>query len=175
MSFSEQEISRITEIVVGRMGASLDAKALRRVIDSVVDSLKQQQRNPSIPNATCAASSRDNTPSMARMTEPGIETSGLYNKISQGQSNRVIVAAFGKNRPGVVAAITKVLAELHCNIEDISQTIMQDFFSMIMIVDIQDCNMDFALVRDRIKDTETQLGMKVFIMHEDIFRYMHRI
>jgi ACT domain-containing protein len=174
MSFSEQEISRITEIVVGRMGASLDAKALRRVIDSVVDSLKQEQKNPSITNATCAASSRDQS-TLARITEPGSEASGLYNTIAQGQSNRVIVAAFGKNRPGVVAAITKVLAELHCNIEDISQTIMQDFFSMIMIVDINDCKMDFALVRDRIKDTETQLGMKVFIMHEDIFRYMHRI
>ncbi|MEA3297304.1 MAG: ACT domain-containing protein [candidate division Zixibacteria bacterium] len=88
---------------------------------------------------------------------------------------RVIIAAFGKDRPGIVAALTNVLAEHNCSIEDISQTLMQDFFSMIMIVNIVDCSVDFSALRDKLQATEAQLGMKVYVMHEDIFRYMHRI
>ncbi|MDZ4723924.1 MAG: ACT domain-containing protein [candidate division Zixibacteria bacterium] len=88
---------------------------------------------------------------------------------------RIIIAVFGKNRPGIVSSITAVLAENGCSIEDISQTIMQEFFSMIMVVDISGCKLDFAGLRDKIQSTETQLGMKVYVMHEDIFRYMHRI
>lgn len=177
MSFDEKEIGRITEIVVGRLGGSANAKDLRRVIDTVVETVRKQRGNPSITGATCEGNRKPQSDKSVTDLPDAIvsDTSGLYERISRDTGRRVIVAAFGKNRPGVVAAITKVLAELSCNIEDISQTIMQDFFSMIMVVDISHCNLDFALVRDRIKDTETQLGMKVFIMHEDIFRYMHRI
>jgi ACT domain-containing protein len=99
----------------------------------------------------------------------------LYQQIEAADSQRIIVAAFGKNRPGVVAAITAELAQLSCSIEDMSQTLMQDFFSLIMIVDTRQCAMDFSALRDRIQSTETQLGMKVYVMREDIFRYMHRI
>ena len=100
---------------------------------------------------------------------------GLYEEIEKTVATRIIIAAFGKNRPGVVAAITAVLAENNCSIQDISQTIMQEFFSMIMVVDISGCSLDFSALRDLIQATESQLGMKVYVMHEDIFRYMHRI
>ncbi len=99
----------------------------------------------------------------------------MYREIEKSDASRIIVAAFGKNRPGVVAAITKILADLNCSIEDISQTIMQDFFSMIMVVNMKDCTMDFAALREKIQATESTLGMKVYVMHEDIFKYMHRI
>ena len=52
---------------------------------------------------------------------------------------------------------------------------MQDFFSMIMVVNMKDCSMDFATLREQIQATEDTLGMKVYVMHEDIFKYMHRI
>ncbi len=75
----------------------------------------------------------------------------------------------------MVSAITSILAELDCSIEDISQTLMQEFFSMIMVVNITKCSIDFSALRDRIQGTEAQLGMKVYVMHEDTFQYMHRI
>ena len=87
----------------------------------------------------------------------------------------LLIAAFGKDRPGIGAALTGVLTEHNCSIEDISQTLLQDFFSMIMIVNIEGSTVDFATLVERLKATETQLGMKVYVMHEDIFRYMHRI
>ncbi|MBU8934387.1 MAG: ACT domain-containing protein [candidate division Zixibacteria bacterium] len=100
---------------------------------------------------------------------------GLYEQIEKVEKTRIIIASFGQDRPGVVAAITAVLAELSCSIEDISQTLMQEFFSMIMVVNITNCTIDFSALRDRIQATETQLGMKVYVMHEDTFQYMHRI
>jgi len=202
VALSDFEIGKIAEIVAGKVGASLDARTLRRVVDQVVDSIKQQQGNPSIPGVTCDAPrqprmapptpgappmprtytspSRGSIPVGASGSVPPDDVmlanrGGLYERIERTEGTRVIIAAFGKNRPGVVAAITKELAELNCNIEDISQTIMQDFFSMIMVVDISACGLEFASLSDKIKSTEAQLGMKVYVMHEDIFRYMHRI
>lgn len=185
MSPTEFEIGKIAEIVAGKVGANLDAKSLRRVIDQVVDNLKKSQGNVGIESVTCAtpAGPKPETPTYTpRGTQPlppeqemTTEKGSLYEQIERTDKNRIIVAAFGKNRPGIVAAITKILADLNCSIEDISQTIMQDFFSMIMIVNITGCDLEFAALRDKIQSTETQLGMKVYVMHEDIFRYMHRI
>ncbi|KAA3635969.1 MAG: ACT domain-containing protein [Calditrichaeota bacterium] len=190
MKLSDFEIQKISEIVAGKVGGQLDAKQLRKVIDSVVDNLKENQGNPEIEGVTCDVSSNptasDGAPSspipqqsslsnIHGENEADVQKAGLYEEIDQTDSTRIIVATFGKNRPGVIAAITNILAELNCSIEDISQTIMQEFFSMIMIVNINDCTLEFAALRDRIKATESKLGMKVYVMHEDIFRYMHRI
>lgn len=183
MSMSEYEIGRIAEIVAGKVGAQLSPKDLRRVVDTVVDSLKNQQGNLTITGATCEVSGRETEPAHTYSNPQPLppdqallrEKGGLYQQIEATDSLRIIVAAFGKNRPGVVAAITAELAQLNCSIEDMSQTLMQDFFSLIMVVDIRQCAMDFTALRDRIQSTEAQLGMKVYVMREDIFRYMHRI
>ncbi|HOP05839.1 MAG TPA: ACT domain-containing protein [candidate division Zixibacteria bacterium] len=100
---------------------------------------------------------------------------GLYEQIERSDGTRIIVAAFGKDRPGIVAALTQVLSENSCSIEDISQKLMQEFFSMIMVINIDNCKVDFAALRDRLAAAEAQFGMKVYVMHEDIFKYMHRI
>lgn len=214
MALSDFEISKIAEIVAGKSGAKLDAKALRQVIDRVVDQLNEQRGNPDIEGATCevsrpsdeerakreevasppreggnpsssviarsAAEGGTTRQSHASSLPPPDEAStetygGLYEQIEKSDKTRVIVATFGKDRPGVAAALTQVLAECNCSIEDISQTLLQDFFSMIMIVNIDDSTVDFSGLRERLQQTETQLGMKVYVMHEDIFRYMHRI
>jgi len=179
MSLSDFEIEKITEIVAGKVGEKLDAKTLRQVVDRVVDGLQEKPSNPEITGVTCEVSQpKPETPAVQQTPEtssPLESKGGLYEEIENTVATRIIVAAFGKNRPGVVAAITAVLAENNCLIQDISQTIMQEFFSMIMVVDISGCSLDFSALRDRIQATEAQLGMKVYVMHEDIFRYMHRI
>ena len=186
MSLSDFEIGKIAEIVAGKSGTKLDAKALRQVIDRVVDGLKAQQANPDITGATCEVSATKPSsdaadtrtapagpvpPDQAMITDKG----GLYEQIEKSDHHRIIIAAFGKDRPGVASALTEILAEHSCSIEDISQTLMQEYFSMIMIVNIQNSSVDFATLRDKLAATEAQLGMKVYVMHEDIFRYMHRI
>ncbi len=189
MALSDFEIGKIAEIVAGKVGAELDAKTLRQVIDRVVDSMRQNQGNPEIEGVTCDVSRTPDGPSSPidpsvkrdtpRVLPPDEEMisakGGLYEQIEKTDRKRVIIAAFGKDRPGIGAALTSVCAEYHCSIEDISQTLMQEYFSMIMIVNIADATLDFSALCDRIKATEATLGMKVYIMREDIFRYMHRI
>jgi ACT domain-containing protein len=188
MSLSDFEIEKITEIVAGKIGEKLDAKTLRQVVDRVVDGLKEKPAYPEITGitgVTCEVSKPKPEDLAVQLTpdndlQSNIDSQqnnkgGLYEEIEKTVATRIIVAAFGKERPGVVAAITAVLAENNCSIQDISQTIMQEFFSMIMVVDISGCPLDFSALRDSIQATETQLGMKVYVMHEDIFRYMHRI
>lgn len=89
--------------------------------------------------------------------------------------NRIIVASFGFNRPGIVATIANVLAENSCSIEDMSQRIMQEFYTLIMVVDIGTCKCDFAQLSEKLKSSEKKLGVTILAQHEDVFRFMHRV
>ena len=177
MPLSEFEIGKIAEIVAGKVGTSMDAKELRRVIDQVVDKMTTaDQQNPDrVAGATCEVP-RTKPPVTSVTTEPVAKTEGgLYERLDKTDGTRVILAAFGHNRPGVVSSLTEVLAENKCNLEDISQKIMQEFFTLIMIVDITDSQVEFCELVEKVKATESRLGMKVYMMHEDTFQYMHRI
>lgn len=90
-------------------------------------------------------------------------------------SGRVILTSFGLNKPGVVAAVTKALSEYNCDIQDLSQKIMGDFFTMIMIIDITASNKDLKEVQDSLNIIAQELKIKIYLQHEDVFRYMHRI
>lgn len=90
-------------------------------------------------------------------------------------SGRVILTAYGLNSPGIVSAITQALGDANCDIHDISQKIMQEFFTMIMLVDITNCPKDLKILQDEMNRVAEQLHIKIFIQHEDIFRFMHRI
>lgn len=88
---------------------------------------------------------------------------------------RVIITTFGLNEPGIVANITKSLSDARCDIQDISQKIMGDFFTMIMIVDITNSPKDFRELQDELKNVADRLKIKIYLQHEDVFRQMHRL
>jgi len=88
---------------------------------------------------------------------------------------RILVTVLGRDKVGIIAAVTGVLAKAEANILDISQTIMQGFFVMIMLVDISLCTMDFDTLRHQLEDKGQELGVQVNAQREDVFRYMHRI
>lgn len=191
MPLSEFEMEKIAQIVSGKVGGAMDAKQLRRVIDQVVDKMTaRDQATPGrVEGATCEISGATARPSQPEPTPnrsngtrslsegvaDAIPEGGLYERLDKTHRTRIILAAFGYNRPGVIHALTHVLAENQCNLEDISQKIMREFFTLIMIVDITDSSVEFAQLVERVKATEEQVGMKVFMMHEDTFQYMHRI
>ncbi|XRO75792.1 ACT domain-containing protein [Methanocaldococcus sp. 28A] len=89
--------------------------------------------------------------------------------------SKVVVSVIGKDRTGIVAGISKVLAENNVNILDISQTIMDNLFAMIMLVDISNAKVDFTTLKNELEKAGEELGVKVIVQHEDIFKYMHRI
>lgn len=90
-------------------------------------------------------------------------------------SNRVVVTVVGKDKVGIIAKVTSVLSEEDVNVLDISQTILQDFFTMIMLVDITNCKADFNTLKEKLEQTGKEIGMKITMQHEDVFQYMHRI
>ena len=84
-----------------------------------------------------------------------------------------MITVTGVDHPGIVAAVTTELAKLNVNIEDISQTILQDFFTMIMLVDVRGVKRnEIQKALDRVADKQK---VKIIMQHEDLFRYMHRV
>jgi ACT domain-containing protein len=88
---------------------------------------------------------------------------------------RAIVTVIGKDRVGIIAGISNVLADNNVNILDINQTTLQDVFTMIMLVDISSLAIDFTKLADTLEKKGEDLGLSVRIQHEDIFNSMHRI
>ncbi|MCZ7603507.1 MAG: ACT domain-containing protein [Melioribacteraceae bacterium] len=101
--------------------------------------------------------------------------SASYTAKSETSEGRVIVTSFGLNEPGIVAAITKALSDAKCDIQDISQKIMEEFFTMIMIVDITHSPRDFKELQEEMKSIAENLKIKIYLQHEDVFRMMHRL
>jgi ACT domain-containing protein len=90
-------------------------------------------------------------------------------------SSRVIVTVIGQDRVGIIAGVSALLAEAHANILDISQTLLQEMFTMIMMVDISGSSVAFDELRQRLRDHGTERGLAIDAQHEDVFRYMHRV
>lgn len=88
---------------------------------------------------------------------------------------RAIITVVGKDTVGIIARVCTYLADNHINILDISQTIVQDFFNMMMIVDLKRCDMPFDTVATDLASVGEGMGVIVKCQLEDIFDKMHRI
>lgn len=88
---------------------------------------------------------------------------------------RAIITVIGKDRKGIIAGVSGLLAEVEANILDISQTILQEYFTMMMLVDLSEMRIDLADLKDRLDRKGDGLGVSIKVQHEDIFQSMHRI
>lgn len=87
----------------------------------------------------------------------------------------VVITVMGQDRVGIVAAVSNALSDCQANIIDISQTILQDIFAMILMVDVSGATKNLVELQEILAETGKQLGVNIVVQHEDIFRYMHRI
>lgn len=92
-----------------------------------------------------------------------------------GQTMRAIVTVIGKDRVGIIADVTALLAQYGVNVLDISQTVLQEYFTMIMLVDAAQCTVPFADLARTLDEAGTQRGLQIRAQREDIFNAMHRI
>ncbi|HIP16030.1 MAG TPA: ACT domain-containing protein [Methanothermococcus okinawensis] len=88
---------------------------------------------------------------------------------------RVVITVTGRDKVGIVAKIASTLAENNVNILDIRQSIMEDLFTMIMLVDISKSKSEFEELIKELHAVGEEMGVKVIVQHENIFKYMHRI
>lgn len=88
---------------------------------------------------------------------------------------KCVVSVLGKDRSGIVAAVATALAECGANIDDISQTILEDIFSMTMLTTLNPEVADFNTVQERLEQVAADLGVQIIIQREDVFQYMYKI
>lgn len=88
---------------------------------------------------------------------------------------RAIVTVIRKDRVGIIADVTALLAQYGVNVLDISQTVLQEYFTMIMLVDAAQCTVPFADLARTLDEAGTQRGLQIRAQREDIFNAMHRI
>ena len=91
------------------------------------------------------------------------------------EGKRAIITVLGHDRVGIIYGISGVLASNNVNILDISQTILQEFFTMVMVVDVSESLVEFAQLKEQLDLKGKELGLQVNLQHEDIFKFMHRI
>lgn len=94
---------------------------------------------------------------------------------NEKSGNRIIITVIGQDRVGIIASVSGILAENSVNILDISQTILQGFFAMVLVADLEKSSVDLSSLKEKLNQLGTELGVKIDAQHEDVFRYMHRI
>ena len=88
---------------------------------------------------------------------------------------RAIVTVIGKDRVGIIAEVCGLLAQNGVNVMDISQTVLQEYFTMIMLVDASGCEKPFAELAAQLKAEGEKAALDIRMQREDIFNAMHRI
>ena len=88
---------------------------------------------------------------------------------------KAIVTVVGHDRVGIIARVATLLAEYGVNVLDISQTVMNEYFTMVILVDVQGCTAEFTVLRDALNRLGEEMALSIRIQHEDIFNAMHRI
>jgi len=88
---------------------------------------------------------------------------------------RAVVTVIGKDNVGILHKVSGICADMGANVIEVTQSVLQDMFAMIMLVDITGMEKDFSEMVDRMTELGTKLGLSIHTMHEDIFNSMHTI
>jgi ACT domain-containing protein len=88
---------------------------------------------------------------------------------------RAIITVIGQDRIGIIARVTGILAECRVNVLDISQTILQEFFTMTMLTDLSAMEISLEELSTKLKKAGEEMGLSIRVQHEELFRSMHRI
>ena len=147
---SEEQIRRIAEEAIQQLGKSATPEVVEEIVRETVRRMDVEQ-----PAVRTEAASANTSPAK--------------------KPNRIIVTAFGRNQVGILAGLTGLIAECNCDILDLSQKILQDFFTIMLLVDISESTLSFDEIKKRLIQKGEQLDLKVIVQHEDIFNAMHRI
>ena len=88
---------------------------------------------------------------------------------------KAIVTVVGKDRVGIIASVCTKLAQYNVNVMDISQTVMQGYFTMMMVVDVEKCTLPVAILAEEMEAAGQEMGLSIHVQREDIFQAMHRV
>ncbi|MEM1115967.1 MAG: ACT domain-containing protein [Bacteroidota bacterium] len=138
---------------------------VRALIDRIADALGPEavpERVERVARAVLDAGAPGRAPALS-LAAPASGTGGP----------RVVVTAYGNDRPGVLAAITAELSASGANILDVSQKVLQGYFTLVLVADLP-ASLDLGAVRDGLQARGEALGARVLLQHEELFQAMHR-
>ncbi|MGH9903850.1 MAG: ACT domain-containing protein [Pyrinomonadaceae bacterium] len=150
---NEELIYRITRAVYGRLGAGADERTVEGLVMDVYRAIE-----PVVGAAGNGAAAP------ARDASRG-----------EGSPDRLVVSVFGVDHPGIVAAVSQILAEAGCSIIDINQTVVQGKFAMVIIANTARARQSAAELKERFRNEGGRLGVRIYAQREDLFNAMHRI
>jgi ACT domain-containing protein len=112
-----------------------------------------------------------------KLVQEKIEAKEINYQLSQIEKStgKVILTSFGMNHPGIIAAVTKVLSDANCDVSDLSQKLMSEFYTMIIILDISNSPKNLSELQADLNKVADELKIKIYLQHEDLFKYMHRV
>ena len=148
---NEELIYRITRAVYGRLGAQTDERTVEALVMDVYRAIEPV------------------------VGEGGGRAGAQGEGAGEGRADRLIVSVFGTDHPGIVAAVSQILAEGRCSIIDINQTVVQGKFAMVIVADISRAGESVAALKDRFRGEGDRLGVHIYAQREDLFNAMHRI
>lgn len=149
---NEELIYRITRAVYARLGAGADERTVEALVMDVYRAVA-----PALGDGA------------------GAKSEGARESRGEGRADRLVVSVFGVDHPGIVAAVSQVLAEAGCSIADINQTVVQGKFAMVIIADISRARESVAALKERFRREGERLGVRIYAQREDLFNAMHRI
>lgn len=137
-----------------------------QVVERVVEEVSRV-----LASATGERAIREQSPVRDERFQASLRDAGL------AEPARAIVVAAGVNRPGIAATITSAISACGADIQDISQTIVSDFFSMILVVNLDTLTpgLSFRAFKDRVESAGRDIGAETVVIHEAILRAMHRV
>lgn len=147
----EQLIFEITKAVYGRLGQSVERSTVEDLVADVYRAVR-----PSISSHT--GEMPDRAP-----------------RGGAGSRDRIIVSVFGLDRPGIVSAVSSVLADAECSIADINQTVVAGKFAMVLVADSSRSTLGVAEIKERFNQAGARLGVRIYAQREDLFNAMHRV
>jgi ACT domain-containing protein len=169
---STSQVRRVTRQVARRMGNSTP-----EVIEAVVSEVLGQMGDGQGTHAP--AMSREHAGSHA---QGGVPNPGSFDSCAScleaersRRRTRAVLTTTGRNQKGIVARVTSRIADLGGDILDISQTLVGDYFSMIIVIDTQGLELPFSGFKEAMEAEVRKMGLGCMVMHEDVLNSLHRV
>ncbi len=165
-------IGQVTSQVIARLGRIRPEELDRisgRVASEVLAVVTERERSGPSGSASPSGSGPVGMPASADYCAAYLEQERSRSR------RRAVITATGRNQKGIVARLTAVIAEQGGDILDIAQTLVGEFFTMLVIVDIAELSGSFADFKTAIQATAEHLGAQAILMHEDLVRSLHRV
>lgn len=88
---------------------------------------------------------------------------------------KAVISVIGKDAVGILAKVSSMCAQYNANVTEVTQSVLQDVFAMVMIADISKLSIPLSELSDRMSEIGRDMGLSIYVMHEDIFNTMHHI